>query len=113
MTARVTPFAARLRTLCLDGFASFVATFRLGLGDSFPLPFEHHLSLELCDGAHYRQHQLSGRCLGVHSEIEDADAHTLALQCLKIAIRSGTERASRSSLATTKMSPSRTYSMAA
>jgi hypothetical protein len=36
-----------------DGFAPFVTPFRLGLGDAFPLPFEHHFPFELGDSTQH------------------------------------------------------------
>jgi hypothetical protein len=66
----------------------FVAawTRRLRFGYAFPLAFKHHFPFKLSDPAQHRQHQLAGRRLGVHAEIENPHGDTLTLQRLSVGL---------------------------
>ncbi len=62
------------------GFATLVASFRFCLGNSFTLPFQHHLSFKLRDSSEHGRHEFAGWRLGVHAEVEDAYPDALLLQ---------------------------------
>src|SRR5271166_319894 len=68
-----------LLSLWSDWFSTLVFAGRLRFGDSFPLAFEHHFPFKLSDPAQYRQHQLAGRRLSVHAQIENSDGRPDAL----------------------------------
>ncbi len=82
-------------------------SFGLGGGDTFNLPLQHHLTLELSDAADHRHHQPAGCGCGIEFEVENPHCRALSLDALDDLPRSGTDRANLSSFVTMSVSPGR------
>src|ERR1019366_4291115 len=57
------------------GFPTLIFPLSLGLGDTFPLPFQHHLAFKLADRSQQVQHQPSCWRSRVDSHRQDSKAN--------------------------------------